>query len=172
MQPSSPPPIGVVPPLAANPVISPAAGLTTPTAVAIVVQGAPVPTAPTLCRYDTRVGPTPPSPPHPRPSRRASPPKRAQTSGPGESSSSRAQEPQSPPVQGPVVDFPLEFSLTSLIKRPIFHFGPITGNSDYGAKELHNETFYNISDFAALPELRDSMRLVQRYSLDPFITLH
>ena len=121
-------------------------------------------------RYDTWIRPTPPSPPHSRPSRRASPPKRARTSGPGESSSSRGQESMSPPIQGPAVGFPLDLSPTSIIKRHIFHYGPITGNSDFSAKELHNEIFYDIYDFSVLLELINSMLLVQRYSLEPFMT--
>ena len=44
------------------------------------------------------------------------------------------------------------------------------GNLDCSAKELLNKTFYDVSDFVALPELRDSMRLMQRYSLEPFMT--
>ena len=163
-----PPPLSTnaAPPPADPPAADPAASLASPAAADVAVQGAPVPAAPAPCRYDTRVGPTPPSPPHPRPFKRASPPKRD----PGESSSSRAQEPQSPPVQGPAADFPLDLSTASLIRRPIFHCGPITGNSDCSAKELHNENFYDISDFVALSELRDSMWLVQQYSLEPFIT--
>ena len=37
---------------------------------------------------------------------------------------------------------------------------------------MHCETYYDFPAFAADPELRDSMRLVQRYSLEPFITPH
>ena len=37
---------------------------------------------------------------------------------------------------------------------------------------MHNKTYYNFLAFVADPELRDSMRLVQRYSLELFITLH
>ena len=36
--------------------------------------------------------------------------------------------------------------------------------------EVHCETYYDFPNFAADPELKDSMRLVQRYSLDPFMT--
>ena len=128
--------------------------------------------SPTPCRYDTRVRPTPPSPPHQRPSRRTPPPKRAHTSGPSESSSSRPQETHSPLGQGPAANYPLDLSPPSLIRRPIFHCGPITGNSNCSAKELHSETYYDLPVFADDLELRDSMRLVQRYSLEPFITPH
>ena len=48
--------------------------------------------------------------------------------------------------------------------------GPILGNSDYNGKDLRNEHFYDFPAFSALHELRDSMRLVQRYSLEPFMT--
>ena len=180
VQPSSPPPADVAPPPVGplvdatppsagppitDPTAAPVASLATSTTVVVVVQGASSPAAPAPRNYNTRVRPTPSSPPHPRPSKRASPPKRARISGPGESSSSQAQEPQSPPIQGPTSDFPLDLSPASLIRRPIFHCGPIIGNSDCSAKELHNEIFYDIYDFAALPKLKDSMRLVQRYSL-------
>ena len=37
-------------------------------------------------------------------------------------------------------------------------------------KDLHNEHFYDLTAFAALPELWDSMRPVQRYHLEPFMT--
>ena len=35
---------------------------------------------------------------------------------------------------------------------------------------MHNETYYDFLAFAADPKLRDSMRLVQRYSLEHFMT--
>ena len=35
---------------------------------------------------------------------------------------------------------------------------------------MHNEVYYDLPAFAEYPELRDSMRLVQRYSLYPFMT--
>ena len=71
--------------------------------------------APAPRRYHTWVGPTPPSQPHPRPSQRAPPSKRARTSGPGESSSSKPQESQSAPHQGPVGAPPLNLSPASII---------------------------------------------------------
>ena len=86
MRPSSPPPESAA---------APAAGQSTPLIAATIVSPAPTPTAPTPLRYDTRVGPTPPSPHHPRPSRRAPPLRRVGTSGLGESSSLRPQEPHS-----------------------------------------------------------------------------
>ena len=56
--------------------------------------------APAQRRYHTRVSPTPPAPSQPRPARRAPPPKRVRTSGPGESSTSRPRAPPSSPYQG------------------------------------------------------------------------
>ena len=56
--------------------------------------------APTQRRYHTRVGPTPPAPSHPKPAWRAPPAKRARTSGPRESSTSRSRAPPSPLYQG------------------------------------------------------------------------
>ena len=114
--------------------------------------------------YETRVGPTPPSPAHPRPSWRA------QTLDPGESSSLRPQEPHSPPVQDLADDLPLDLSLAFIVRQPFFHCGPILGNSDCSTREVHYETYYDFPAFVADPELRDSMRLVHRYSLEPFMT--
>ena len=68
-------------------------------------------------------------------------------------------------------DIPQDQSPGSIIRRPILHYGPIPGNSDNSGKDLHNEHFYDFPAFVALPELQDSMRLVQRYSLEPFMTL-
>ena len=59
---------------------------------------------------------------------------------------------------------------SSIIRCPFFHRGTITGNSDRSTREVHCETYYNFSAFAADPELRDSLRLVQWYSLEPFMT--
>ena len=134
MQPSSPPPAGDANPVAApHPHVNPAAALAAapPPAAGLSILPAVTLPAPTLAalaphRYDIRVGPTPLSQPHPRPSRRARPSKRARTSGPRESSSLRPQEPHSPPVQGPTGDFPLDLSPASIVRRPIFHCGPIT----------------------------------------------
>ena len=139
-------------------------------ALAVVTSIVPAPPAPAPHRYATRVGPIPPSPPHPRPTRRAPPSKRARTSSLGESSSSRPQEPYSPPNQGPAGDPPLDLSPASIIRRPYFHCDPIVGNSDCSTRDLHSEVYYDLPAFAADPELIDSMRLVQRYFLEPFMT--
>ena len=126
--------------------------------------------APAPRRYDTRVVPTSPSSPHPRPSRRAPPSKRARTSSPRESSRSKPQEPQSPPHQDPIGAPPLDLSPASTIRRPLFHYNPILGNADCSERDLHDEVYYDFPSFSTNPELRDSMLLVQRYSLKPFMT--
>ena len=116
--------------------------------------------APAPRRYHSRVGPTPPSLPHPMPSRRAPPSKRAQTSGSGESSGSRPQEPQSPTHQGLAGAPPLDLSPASIIRRPLFHYGPVLKNVDCSERDLHDEVHYDLPTFAEDPELRDSMLLV------------
>ena len=148
----------------------PVAGQSTPLTATAAASHAPGPTAQAPRTYDTRVRPTPPSLTHPRPSRRAPPPTRARTSNPDESSNSRPQEPHSPLVQGPADDLPLDLSPTSIIRCPFFHRDPIISNLDCSTREVHCETYYDFPAFAADSELRDSMRLVQRYSMDPFIT--
>ena len=118
-----------------------AATTTTPTlaaiqgsaAVAVGVSASSV--APALRRYHTRVGPTPPDPSHPRPAWRAPPPKRAGTSGPWESSTSRPRAPPLPPYQG--IAGASDLSPASIIRRPYFHCSPIQGNADYSARDLH-----------------------------------
>ena len=130
-------------PVAAAPlVVLPTAAVASPSAAqgnAAVDSSAATP-APR--RYHTRVGPTPPSLPHPRPSRTAPSSKRAQTSCPGESSSSRPQEPQSPPHQGPAGAPSLNLSPASIIRRPLFHYNPILGNADYSERDLHDKVYY------------------------------
>ena len=159
----------VAPSTAASPAnfAAPSIGQSSPPAVAPAASQAPIPVAPAPHRYDTWVRPTPP---HSWPSHRAPPPKRARTSSPGDSSSLRPQEPHSPPIQGPVNEFSSDLSPASIIRRPVFHYGPITGNSDCSTREVHSETYYDFPTFAANPKLRDSMRLVQWYSLKPFMT--
>ena len=174
---SSPPPTGgsnpVAPATAAPPAATPAAAqgsVTVGSSSAAPASHPPGAAAPAPRRYHTRVGPTPPSPPHPRPSRRAPPSKRARTSGLGDSSSSRPQKPQSPPHQGPVGAPTLDPSPASIIRRPLFHCNPIPGNVDCSERDLHDEVYYDLLSFSADSELRDSMLLVQWYSLEPFMT--
>ena len=148
----------------------PAPTATAATAQVIPAMGsASAAAAPAPRRYHTRVGSIPPSPPHPRPSRRALLFKRARTSGPGESSSSRPLEPQSPPTQGPAGDLPPDLSPTSIIRRPYFYYSLIPGNAECNERDLHSEIYYDLPAFAEDLELRDSMRLLQRYSLEPFM---
>ena len=94
VRPSSPPPVGIALPTAgpsaAYPATVPAVDLPIPVAAGANEAPAPILTALAPCKYDMQVGPPPPSPPHSWPSQRAPPSKRARTSGPGESSSSRA----------------------------------------------------------------------------------
>ena len=171
---SSPPPTGgssAAPPSVAELAAAPP---TAAVATLAAAQGSAVVGSSTAAsaprRYHTRVGPIPPFLPHPRPSWRAPPSKRAQTSGPGESSSSRPQEPQSPPHQGPIGAPHLDLSSASIIRRPLFHCNPIPGNADYSERGLHDEVYYDFPSFSIDPKLRDSMLLVQRYSLEPFMT--
>ena len=123
--------------------------------------------APSQRRYHTRVGPTPFAPSHPRPARRASPPKRDRTSSPGESSTSRSQVPPSPPYQG--IDGAPDLSPASIIRRPFFPCSPIPGNVDCRERDFHREVYYDLPAFAEDPELRDSLLLMQRYHLEPFM---
>ena len=46
----------------------------------------------------------------------------------------------------------------------------IIGNSNCSTRDLHSEVYFDLSDFAEDLELRDCMHLVQRYSLEPFMT--
>ena len=173
---SSPPPATVAPAAALPVAVPPAAPPAAVVAALSAVQGNATmgssTVAPAPRRYHTRVGPTLPSPPHPRPSRRAPSSKRAQTLGPGESSSSRPQEPQSLPHKGPTGAPTLDQSPASIIRRPLFHCNPILGNAYCNEWDLHDEVFYDLPSFSADPELRDSMLLVQRYSLEPLMAPH
>ena len=126
--------------------------------------------APAHRRYHTRVGPTPSAPLHPRPAQRAPPPKRARTSSLGESSTSRPRVPPSLPYKG--IFGASDLSPASIIRRPFFPCSPIPGNVDCRRRDFHEEVYYDLPAFAKNPELRDSMLLVQRYHLEPFMVLH
>ena len=126
--------------------------------------------APAKKRYHTRVGPTPPAPSHPRPSRRAPPPKRARTSGRGESSTSRPPAPPSPPYKG-IVRAP-DLSPASIIRWPYFHCSPIPGNANCSERDMHREVYYDLPTYTEDPELRGSMLLVQIYHRESFMTPH
>ena len=123
--------------------------------------------APAQRRYHTWVGPTPPTPSHPRPARRAPLAKRPQTSGPGESSTSKSRAPPSPPYQG-IFGAP-DLSPGSIIRRPYFPCDPIPGNVSGRDRDFHGEVYCDLPAFANDPGLRDSMILIQRYHLEPFM---
>ena len=118
-------------------------------------------------RYHTRVGPTLPALLHPKPAQRGPQPKRAQTSGPGESSTLRSRAPPSPPYQG-VTGAP-DLSPTSIIRRPYFPYDPIQGNVSYRGRDFHGEVYYDLPSFLVDSGLRDSMLLVHRYHLESFM---
>ena len=123
--------------------------------------------APAQRRYHTRVGPTPPAPSHPRLAQRAPSAKRARTSSPGESSTLRSRAPPSPPYQG-IAGAP-DLSPASIIRRPYFPYDPIPGNVSYRGRYFHGEVYYDLPAFSVDPGLRDSMLLVQRYHMEPFM---
>ena len=118
-------------------------------------------------RYQTRMGPRAPSLVAERRSRRARPSKRARTSGPGESSSSRPQQSPSPVAEESSSPHLLP---ASRIRRPLFTGTSIPGNVDLRAKDFHGESFYDVPALTADPRFRDSMRLIVHYSLPPFMT--
>ena len=55
-------------------------------------------------------------------------------------------------------------------RRPLFSCVLIPENMNFRAKDFHGESYYDILALAADPWFRDSMRLVQRYSLLPFMS--
>ena len=118
-------------------------------------------------RYQTRMGPWAPSPVPQRRSRRAQPSKRARTSGPGESSSSRPEPTPSPVVEA--TSSP-QLSPASRIRRPLFVGHPIPGNVRLHRREFHGESYYDVPALMVDPIFRDSMRLIEHYSLLPFMT--
>ena len=119
-------------------------------------------------RYQTRMGPRAPSPIPQRRSRRARPSKRACTSGPGESSSSRPQP--SPATSAAEVTSLPQLSPASRIRRSLFIGNPIPGNVRLHRREFHQESYYDVPALMADHRFRDSMRLIEHYSLLPFMT--
>ena len=117
-------------------------------------------------RYQTWVGPRAPSPLHPTPRRRAPPSKRARTSGPGESSRSKPELSPPPTDQSSSP----QLSPHTRVTRPMFSYDPIPGNVNLCAKDFHGEPYYDILALTVDQRFRDSMRLIQRYSLLPFMT--
>ena len=119
-------------------------------------------------RYQTRMGPRAPSLVPQRRSRRARPSKRARTSGMGEPSSSRPQPLPSTSV-AEATSSP-QLSPASRIRRPLFTGTPIPGNVDLQARDFHQESYYNVPALMDDHRFRDSMRLIEHYSLLPFMT--
>ena len=129
---------------------------------------APVPEEPQgFRRYQTRMGPRARSPVPQRRSRRARPSKRARTSGPGESSSSRPQP--SPATSVAETTSSPQLSPASRIRRSLFVRNPIPGNVRLHRREFHQESYYDVPALMADPRFRDSMRLIEHYSLLPFM---
>ena len=119
-------------------------------------------------RYQTRMGPRAPSPVPQRRARRARPSKRARTSGPGESSSSRLPpSPLAPPTEA--TSSP-QLSPASRIRRPMFVGHPISGNAELHTRPFQQESYYDVPGLRADPRYQESMGLIERYSLLPFMT--
>ena len=128
----------------------------------------PVPEEPWgFMRYHTQMGPQASSPVPQRRFRRARPSKWACTSGPGESSSSR---PEPSPSAAPVESSSPRLSPASRIRRPLFVETPISGNVGLHSRDFHGESYYDVPALTADPRFRDSMRLIEHYSLLPFMT--
>ena len=118
--------------------------------------------------YQTRMGPRAPSPVPRRRVRRARPSKRARTSGPGESSSSRP--PPSPVASATEATSSPQLSPASRIRRPMFVGNPIQGNVRLHRRPFQQESYYDVPGLRADPRYRESMRLIEEYSLLPFMT--
>ena len=116
-------------------------------------------------RYQTRMGPRAPSPVPQRRCRRARPSKRARTSGLGKSSRSRPEPSPSPTDEGSLP----QLSPTLRIRRPMFTSDSIPGNVDLRARDFHGEPFYDLPALTTDPRFKDSMRLITKYSLLPFM---
>ena len=114
------------------------------------------------------MGPRAPSPVPQQRSRRARPSKRASTSGPGESSSSKPQP--SPATSAAKATSSPQLSPASRIRRPLFVGNPIPGNVRLHRREFHQESYYDVPALMADHRFRDSMRLIEHYSLLPFMT--
>ena len=119
-------------------------------------------------RYQTRMGPRAPSPVPQRRVRRARPSKRARTSGPGESSSSRP--PPSLVTSATETTSSQQLSPASRIRRPTYVGHPILRNIALHSRDFHQESFYDVPTLRADPRFRYSMRLIEDYSLLPFMT--
>ena len=119
-------------------------------------------------RYQTKMGPRAPSLVPQGRSRRARPSKRARTSSPGESSSSKPQP--SPVTSAAEATSSPQLSPASRIRRLLFVGNPIPGNVRLHRRESHQESYYDVPALMADPRFRNSMRLIEHYSLLPFMT--
>ena len=119
-------------------------------------------------RYQTRMGPRAPSPVPQRRVTRARPSKQARTSGPGESSSSRPHP--SPVTSAAEATSSPQLSPASRIRKPLFLGNPIPRNARLHRREFHQESYYDVLTLMADPRFRESMRLIEDYSLLPFMT--
>ena len=119
-------------------------------------------------RYQRRMGPRAPSLVPERRVKRARPSKRALTSGPGESSSSRP--PPSPVTSTVEATSSPQLSPASRIRRPMYVGHPIPGNTALHSRDFQQESFYDVPALRADPRFRDSMRLIEDYSLLFFMT--
>ena len=118
-------------------------------------------------RYQTRMGPRAPSPVPQRRSRRARPSKRARTLGPGESSSSGPRS--SLATSAVEATSSPQLSPASRIRRPLFVGHPIPGNVRLHSRDFHGESYYDVPALMVDHRFRDSMRLIEHYSLLPFM---
>ena len=94
-----------------------------------------------------------------------SPPSEPEHQAEGESSRSRP-EPSPPPTEEGSSP---QLSPASRIRRPMFTSDPILSNVDLRARDFHGEPFYDVPALTTDPRFRDSMRLITRYSLLPFM---
>ena len=94
--------------------------------------------------------------------------KRTRTSGPGESSSSRPQP--SPVTSAAEATSSPQLLPASRIRRPLFVGNPISGNARLQRRDFHQESYYDVPALRADPRFRESMRLIEDYSLLPFMT--
>ena len=85
----------------------------------------------------------------------------------GESSSSR---PEPSPSGAPEESSSPRLSPASRIRRPLFVGHPIPGNVGLQARDFHGESYYDVPTLTADPRFRDSMCLIEHYSLLPFMT--
>ena len=122
-----------------------------------------VPSSPPQRRYATRRQSTSPLP---EPLVCRIPPKRARTSGPGESSRHSLPDPQAPTNS----QRPFGISPKAIIKRPMVTAPPIEGNSNCKARPFHSELYFDIEAMRRHPKLQDSFGLLQRYHLESLMT--